>query len=278
VHHIEDRIVGLKVRGVYEQPAAHAIILAHKHLEKYVCTRLENKFKELVDQEWAYLCYAGLWYEPLMKDISGFVDTLNEKVNGSVTLRLYKGNCEVVAVKTPDALFDEKLATFNKNALFNQNASPGFIELWTLQMKMAKQTKKNVLFTGEEIPVVIKVINIAGGKFDVKLEYILKDFSNKEILRVEDSISGDSTAEVLKIIKTEKTLPAGNYIIEALLKDRSNNNVAVAAATVYLNSNLIRKTSTDLVDISLGSVLPIILMVVVIILVGAAIFIKRRKK
>lgn len=147
VHHIEDRIVGLKVRGVYEQPAAHTIIRAHKELEKYVCTRLENKFKELVDQEWAYLCYAGLWYEPLMRDLSGFIDTLNNKVNGIVTMRLFKGHCEVIALKTPDALFDEKLATFNKNKLFNQNASPGFIELWTLQMKMAKQTKRNILFT-----------------------------------------------------------------------------------------------------------------------------------
>jgi len=147
VHHIEDRIVGLKVRGIYEQPAAYSIIKAHKNLEKYVCTLRENKFKEIVDQEWAYLCYAGLWYEPLMRDISGFVDTLNKKVNGTVTLRLFKGHCDVVAIKTPDALFDEKLATFNKNSLFNQNASPGFIELHTLQMKMAKQTKKNVLLT-----------------------------------------------------------------------------------------------------------------------------------
>ncbi len=147
VHHIEDRIVGLKVRGLYEQPAAHAIIRAHKELEKFVCTRVENKFKEIVDQEWAYLCYGALWYEPLMKDLSGFIDTLNEKVNGTVTLRLYKGSCEVVALKTPDALFDEKLATFNKNDLFNQNASPGFTEIYTLQMKMARRTRKNILFT-----------------------------------------------------------------------------------------------------------------------------------
>ncbi len=147
VHHIEDRIVGLKVRGLYEQPAAHTIIRAHKELEKFVCTRVENKFKEIVDQEWAYLCYGALWYEPLMKDLSGFIDTLNEKVNGTVTLRLYKGSCEVVALKTPDALFDEKLATFNKNDLFNQNASPGFTEIYTLQMKMARRTRKNILFT-----------------------------------------------------------------------------------------------------------------------------------
>lgn len=147
IHHLEDRVVGLKVRGIYEQPAAHTIIKAHKELEKYVCTLRENKFKELVDQEWAYLCYGALWYEPLMKNLSGFIDTVNEKVNGTVTIRLYKGNCEVVALKTPDALFDEKLATFNKNDLFNQNASPGFIELHTLQMKMARRTKKSILLT-----------------------------------------------------------------------------------------------------------------------------------
>lgn len=147
VHHIEDRVVGLKVRGIYEQPGGHTIIKAHKELEKYVCTRHENKFKEMVDEEWAYLCYGGLWYEPLMKDLSGFIDTLNEKVSGTVTMRLFKGHAEVVALKTPNALFDEKLATFMKSDLFNQNASPGFIELWTLQMKMAKQTTKNILLT-----------------------------------------------------------------------------------------------------------------------------------
>ena len=146
-HHIEDRIVGLKVRGIYEQPAAAVILRGHKELEKYVCTRHENKFKDLVDQEWGYMCYAGLWYEPLMKDLSGFIDTMNEKVTGIVTLRLYKGHCDVVALKTQNALFDEKLATFMKDDLFNQNASPGFTELWTLQMKMAKQTKKNILLT-----------------------------------------------------------------------------------------------------------------------------------
>ncbi|MCX6779918.1 MAG: argininosuccinate synthase, partial [Candidatus Magasanikbacteria bacterium] len=107
----------------------------------------KNKFKEIVDQEWAYLCYGGLWYEPLMKDLSGFIDTLNEKVTGTVTMRLFKGHAEVVALKTPNALFDEKLATFMKSDLFNQNASPGFIELWSLQMKMAKQNKKSILLT-----------------------------------------------------------------------------------------------------------------------------------
>ncbi len=146
-HHIEDRLVGLKVRNIYEMPAGHTIIKAHRELEKFVSTRWENKFKTIVDQEWAYLCYNGLWYEPLMNNLNEFIDQQNKKVNGTVTVKLYKGNCDIVAIKTPDALFDEKLATFMKSDLFNQNASPGFIELWSLQMKMAKQVQKNVLVT-----------------------------------------------------------------------------------------------------------------------------------
>ncbi|MFA4931195.1 MAG: argininosuccinate synthase [Patescibacteria group bacterium] len=145
VHHLEDRVVGLKVRGVYEQPAAAVIIKAHKNLEKYVCTRIENKFKEMVDQEWAYNCYAGLWLDPLMDDLNAFADSVNRKVTGTVKLRLYKGSVEAVALQSPYALFDVKMATFNRDETFNQNASPGFIELHTLQMKMAKMTAKNVL-------------------------------------------------------------------------------------------------------------------------------------
>ena len=68
-HHLEDRVVGLKVRGVYESPAAHAIIRAHETLEKFVCTRQENEFKVMIDQKWGYLCYGALWHEPLMDDL-----------------------------------------------------------------------------------------------------------------------------------------------------------------------------------------------------------------
>ena len=146
-HLIEDRVVGLKVRGIYEAPAAHVIISAHRDLEKMMCTRRENKFKHIVDLEWAYLVYGALWFEPLMRDLNAFIDKVNEKVNGVVTLRLHKGKCTVKAVKAPDALFEEKMATFMKSETFNQNASPGFIELWSLQMRMAKRTRKNILIT-----------------------------------------------------------------------------------------------------------------------------------
>lgn len=145
--HLEDRVVGLKVRGVYEAPAAHIIITAHKVLERYVSTRMENEFKELVDTKWAYLCYGGLWYEPLMDNLNAYIDQVNQKVTGKVTVKLYKGQATVVAVETPNTIFREKLATFNVSTAFNQNVSAGFIELYTLQMRLAQQKEKTVLLT-----------------------------------------------------------------------------------------------------------------------------------
>lgn len=142
VHHIEDRLVGLKVRGVYELPAAHVIITAHKNLEKYVCTRMENELKSMLDIKWAYLVYGALWFEPVLGDINAFNDKINKKVNGEVSVKLYKGSAEVVAMKSPNALYDKHLATFMKDYAFNQNASSGFIEIYSLQMKLANQIGK----------------------------------------------------------------------------------------------------------------------------------------
>ncbi|MCX7955506.1 MAG: argininosuccinate synthase [Patescibacteria group bacterium] len=146
-HHIEDRVVGLKVRGVYEAPAAEIIIQAHRNLEKYVCTRVENEFKYEVDNKWAYLCYSGFWHEPLMADLNAFIDHLNQKVTGKVILRLYKGTAEVISLETPNTIFDEKLATFMASTAFNQNASAGFIEIYTLQMRLAQRSEKTVLLS-----------------------------------------------------------------------------------------------------------------------------------
>jgi len=147
VHHLEDRVVGLKVRGIYEAPAAEIIITAHRNLEKFVSTRNENEFKVTIDTKWAYTCYSGLWYEPFMSDLNAYIDNVNQKVTGNVTLRLYKGTAEVVALETPNTIFQEKLATFMTSSAFNQNASPGFIELFTLQMRLAQRSEKTVLVT-----------------------------------------------------------------------------------------------------------------------------------
>lgn len=145
-HLLEDRIIGLKVRGLYEAPAAETIITAHKALERYTSTRLENEFKSIVDEKWAYLCYGALWYEPLMDDLNAYEDKVNDKITGTVTVKLFKGHIEAVAVETPNTVFDEKLATFMEDGnFFNQNSSAGFIEHYTLQMKLAQSRQRTAL-------------------------------------------------------------------------------------------------------------------------------------
>src|SRR4051812_25245650 len=138
VDHIEDRIVGLKVRDVYEVPAATLILTAHQELEKLVGTIHQNLFKPQLDRQWAFMVYAGLWYEPLLGDLNAFMDRVNEQVTGAITLKLYKGSATPVARSSPNALYDPELAGFGESGgLFSQQASPGFIELWSLQSRMA---------------------------------------------------------------------------------------------------------------------------------------------
>jgi argininosuccinate synthase len=138
VDHIEDRIVGLKVRDLYEVPAAAILLTAHRELEKLVGTIHQNTFKPQMDNQWAFLVYAGLWYEPLLSDLNAYMDSVNEQVTGTITMKLYKGSAVPVARSSPNALYDPALAGFGESGgLFSQQASPGFIELWSLQSRMA---------------------------------------------------------------------------------------------------------------------------------------------
>ena len=138
VDHIEDRIVGLKVRDIYEAPAAAILLPAHQELEKLVCTIHQNQFKAGLDRQWAYLVYAGLWWEPLRADLDAYMESVNAHVNGTIGLKLYKGHARVVTRSSPGAVYDQALASFSESGgLFSQTASPGFIELWSLQSRMA---------------------------------------------------------------------------------------------------------------------------------------------
>ncbi len=138
VDHIEDRIVGLKVRDIYEAPAAALLLTAHQELEKLVCTIHQNQFKPQLDRQWAYIVYAGLWWEPLRLDLDGYMESVNERVTGTIGLKLYKGSARVVTRESPNAVYDASLASFAESGgLFSQSASPGFIELWSLQSRMA---------------------------------------------------------------------------------------------------------------------------------------------
>ncbi|MBI2442638.1 MAG: argininosuccinate synthase [Candidatus Levybacteria bacterium] len=136
VHLVEDRLVGLKSRGVYEMPAGHVIIKAHKALEQYVGTRTLNELKEQLDTKWAYLCYGALWYDPAMHAINAFNDFVNAKVTGEVTVKMYKGKADVVSMQSKNALAYTSFNT-KEGYAFNVNASAGFIEVYSLQMKLA---------------------------------------------------------------------------------------------------------------------------------------------
>jgi argininosuccinate synthase len=138
VDHIEDRIVGLKVRDIYEVPAAAILLSAHQDLERLVGTIHQNQLKPELDRQWAYLVYAGLWWEPLRDDLDAYMDRVNEQVTGTIGVKLYKGHARVVTRESPHAVYDQALASFAESGgLFSQTASPGFIELFSLQSRMA---------------------------------------------------------------------------------------------------------------------------------------------
>jgi argininosuccinate synthase len=142
IDHIEDRLVGIKSREVYECPAATVILEAHKDLEKMVMTRHEVLFKQQIDAEWVFLAYAGLWVDPLKDDLDAFINKSQENVTGEVKLKLYKGSLQVIGRSSPNSLYDKNLANYNIKTSFNQSYSKGFIELWGLQTRMYNSLKK----------------------------------------------------------------------------------------------------------------------------------------
>ncbi|MEM2915201.1 MAG: argininosuccinate synthase [Candidatus Bathyarchaeia archaeon] len=142
IDHIEDRLVGIKSREVYECPAATVIVEAHKDLEKLVLTRHELLFKQQVESQWAYLVYTGLWMDPLKEDLDAFVNKTQERVSGEVRVKLYRGNMQIVGRSSPYSLYDMDLATYNIETTFNQSSSAGFIELWGLPTQVANALKK----------------------------------------------------------------------------------------------------------------------------------------
>jgi argininosuccinate synthase len=143
IDHIEDRLVGIKSREVYECPAATVILEAHKDLEKMVMTRHQVLFKQQVDAEWVFLAYAGLWVDPLKDDLDAFINKSQENVSGEVKLKLYKGSMQVIGRSSPMSLYDKNLANYNIKTSFNQSYSKGFIELWGMQTRMYNALKKS---------------------------------------------------------------------------------------------------------------------------------------
>jgi argininosuccinate synthase len=137
VDHIEDRVVGIKSREVYEAPAAVAIIEAHKDLEKMVLTKHELAFKQIVDAQWGWLAYSGLWQDPLRADLDRFIDATQNRVSGKVRLKMEKGSLRVVGRESEYSLYRNDLATYATGSTFDQSLAKGFVELWGLQSVIA---------------------------------------------------------------------------------------------------------------------------------------------
>jgi argininosuccinate synthase len=151
VDQIEDRVVGIKSREVYEAPAGIAIIEAHKDLENMVLTKHELRFKRIVDQEWTWLVYSGLWHDPLRIDLEKFIESTQKRVCGKVKLRMENGCLRVVGRESKYSLYKNNLATYDAGSTFDQSLAKGFTELWGLQTIISNAVISNVNRANKEI-------------------------------------------------------------------------------------------------------------------------------
>ncbi|MDI3533655.1 MAG: argininosuccinate synthase [Thermosediminibacterales bacterium] len=142
IDHVENRLVGIKSREVYECPAAEVLIKAHKALEFLTLPKETLHFKQLIDIKYSEMIYNGLWFTQLMEALNAFIDSTQEVVTGDVRIRLHKGNAVVVGRKSPYSLYDVDLATYDEGDQFDHKASEGFITLWGLPTKVYSMVKK----------------------------------------------------------------------------------------------------------------------------------------
>jgi argininosuccinate synthase len=141
VDHLENRLVGIKSREIYEAPAAVVLLQAHQALEAMTLSKDQLRFKQGVAQEYADLIYNGLWFTSLHQDLAAYVKSSQRFVSGSVRLKLFKGSCQVVGRKSPKSLYSFGLATYDKGDIFDQSASPGFIHIWGLPVRTQAQVQ-----------------------------------------------------------------------------------------------------------------------------------------
>lgn len=140
---VENRLVGMKCRGVYETPGGTILYYAHELLEMLCLDKDTSHYKDLVSQRFGELAYNGQWYTPLMDALQAFVDKTQETVTGSVKLKLYKGNMINAGVSSPYSLYSEEVVTFGEDTNYNQMDSQGFINLFGLPIKVRAELKKN---------------------------------------------------------------------------------------------------------------------------------------
>ena len=139
---VENRLVGMKSRGVYETPGGTVLYKAHQELELLTLDRMTLHYKELVAQRYAELVYDGVWFHPLREALAAFVDVTQETVTGMVKMKLYKGNCTPAGTTSPYSLYNEAFATFGEDEVYNQKDAEGFINLFGLPLKVRALMKK----------------------------------------------------------------------------------------------------------------------------------------
>jgi argininosuccinate synthase len=132
---VENRLVGIKSREIYEAPAAYMLHIAHKELQALVLDRELLHFKQAISLKYAELIYYGLWYSQLKESLDKFIENTQNRVSGTVRLKLYKGNCSVVGRKSKFSLYKESLATYTEKDKFDHKAAEGFIKIWSLPYK-----------------------------------------------------------------------------------------------------------------------------------------------
>jgi argininosuccinate synthase len=141
IDHIENRLIGIKSREIYEAPAAVILLAAHQALEDMTLTKEVARFKDTVSAQWAQMVYDGLWFSPLRDALYAFVAHTQRHVTGEVRLKLFKGNLSVVGRKSPDQLYRLELATYGAGDEFDQSAAAGFIKVWGMGLRTAAKVQ-----------------------------------------------------------------------------------------------------------------------------------------
>ncbi|ELQ9311461.1 argininosuccinate synthase [Serratia marcescens] len=139
---VEDGIVGLKSRAIYQSPAAHILITAHKGLEVYCSNRNENWFKDIIDKKWTEMVYSGLWYDPLMEHLNAYIDSANEYVNGTVNMEIGMYYVRIISRYSESTIYDPEMAIYNCGHIYSQNDVAGFSRIFNIHSKCSAVNKR----------------------------------------------------------------------------------------------------------------------------------------
>lgn len=148
---MENRLVGMKSRGIYETPGGTILLEAHKYLESFVLEKDEAHFKDMISQKYAELVYNALWYSGLKNAFDAFIDSTQDKVSGKVKLKLYKGTIKFAGMTSENALYNESISSFANGDLYDQKDAAGFIHLYSLPFKIQAYNKMNKYDSSEVI-------------------------------------------------------------------------------------------------------------------------------